>query len=117
MKSKLKALYLLASVFLTVIMMLIAMIAWKTLAEPYIAERWASDICVSGSVKSVRVGRFKPSSILKCTSKETSNEIFVPSDKQIGTLPVLPIDVVTALLMATLIVFGTRLLFKENVPT
>jgi len=117
MKSKLRGLYLLTSIFLTVIMMIAAMIAWTALAEPYIAERWTSDICAAGSIKSVLVGRVKRSSVLKCTSKETGNEIFVPSDKQIGTLPVLPIDVVIALLMATLIVFGTRLLFKENVPT
>jgi len=117
MKSKLRGLYLLTSIFLTVIMMIAAMIAWTALAEPYIAERWTSDICVAGSIKSVLVGRVKRSSVLKCTSKETGNEIFVPSDKQIGSLPILPICLIIALLRAPLIVFGARLLFKAKVPS
>src|SRR5215471_21860165 len=106
MKSKLRALYFLTSVFLTVVMMLAAIIAWRALVEPAVADRWASDVCVSGSVKRVHVGSFRTSSVLKCISKTTDKEILVPPDMQIGHLYVLPVTLLVALFMTLLIVLG-----------
>ena len=45
MKLKLRAVFLLTSIFLTVMMVLAEIIAMDYVGEPYIAERLATDVC------------------------------------------------------------------------
>jgi hypothetical protein len=118
MKLKLRAVFLLTFISLTVFMILAEIIIMSEVGKPYIAERMATDVCVLGSVRWVLVGNFKPSSILKCTSKETNKEINVPSNiHYIGNALMFLIAIPIAFFTIAIMVLGEKLFFKQNVPT
>jgi hypothetical protein len=116
-KNKLKGLFLLTFIILTVVMTVAALIVADVVGKPYFAEKMATDVCVPGSVRRVLVGNWRKSIVLKCTSKETEKEINVPVDNQdLGNLLTMLIPIPIPIFMAVIIALGTKLFFKENIP-
>jgi hypothetical protein len=117
MKSKLRGLFLLTFIILTVITTLAVLIGANVVGKPYFAEKMATEVCVAGSVKRVLVGNWRKSTVLKCTSKENGQEINVPVDIQdLGNLITMLIPLPVPIFMAVIIVLADKLFFKENVP-